>query len=81
LDDLFTPAVLARLRWNAEIAYNSFDTLEAEAAGKNAWWHLRAILNILDHLDDTHSLARILGVVGLEPRIGLERGIGNRNAR
>lgn len=80
MDDILTPAVLARLRWHAELGESGFDTLPAGAAGENARWRLGAIVRVLDHLDDTHDLARIFRIVGIEPRVGGEGSVRYRDA-
>ena len=59
---------LARVRWHSEIGANGFDHLEPDHAAWNAQQSLLSICQILDQIDDTDNLVRILGVSGIEPR-------------
>ena len=63
------------MRWMAELGLNAFDTLSPEDAADEARLKLGAIVELLDHLDDTDFLASVFGAVGIEPRIGSKRTI------
>ena len=65
----------SQLRWHAELGVNGFDTMEPQDAAENARGRLEAIVHILDELEDTARLARVLGVIGFEPGERLKRSL------
>ena len=70
-------AVRSQIRWHAELGANGFDDLKPQDAAENARWRLEAIVRLLDRLDDTARLARVFGVVGMEPDERLKRSLQN----
>lgn len=69
------------MRWLAELGLSAVEKLSAEGAADEARLKFGAIVELLDHLDDTDNLVTIFGAVGLEPRIGRKGPIQHRNVR
>ena len=66
-----------QIRFWAESALSAFTTLDPETAIEIASADLRAIMAYLDRTDVT----TVLGVVPVEPHVGSESGVCDREAR